>query len=250
MPRGTAEGRRGTVMTTRAVDASDGREEDAFSAEWTKLMRSLGVASNRSELVLADLLQRHREPQRRYHTAAHVSAVIRDLYALSGATPTAILTAYFHDAVYDPTRGDNEAQSAALARRAITLLQAPAASALVEDVCTIVLATAKHELPVDAPTETAAFLDADLAVLASDDYANYVNAVAFEYGDLDGEEFRAGRAAVLQRLLAREYLFLRLRDAPVLKFRRGGTSRANYTSFWGRKRLLRAYILKFSFDMP
>ncbi len=79
-------------MTTSAVYAIDVREEDPFSTEWTKLMRSLSVASNRSELNLMDLRQQHREPQPRYHTTPRVSAVIRDLYALNGVTPTAILT--------------------------------------------------------------------------------------------------------------------------------------------------------------
>nr|MBA3233229.1 hypothetical protein [Propionibacteriales bacterium] len=51
--------------------------------------------------------------------------------------------------------------------------------------------------------------DCDLAVLASDEprYAAYVDRVREEYGHVDDDTFRAGRAAVLRRLLALPTLF-------------------------------------------
>ena len=57
--------------------------------------------------------------------------------------------------------------------------------------------------------ETQVLLDADLAVLGSEPnaYAAYATGVRVEYGHLTDEEWRAGRAVVLQHLLGRDHLY-------------------------------------------
>ena len=57
------------------------------------------------------------EPQRYYHTQQHIAECLREFdqarhFARQPAA--AELALWFHDAVYDPSRGDNEEQSAAL----------------------------------------------------------------------------------------------------------------------------------------
>src|SRR6478735_12412048 len=55
--------------------------------------------------VLDDLLARHREPHRRYHTAVHVMWVLRhvdELLTEEIDAPAVRAAALFHDAVYDP----------------------------------------------------------------------------------------------------------------------------------------------------
>ena len=115
------------------------------------------------------------------------------------------LAAFFHDAVYEPTRSDNEAQSAELAREVLRAVDRPEA----DDVAAIVLATAKHELPLNGPRETAAFLDADLAILAArpDVYDAYTVNVRAEYSHVADDDFRNGRKAILEGFLQRDQLF-------------------------------------------
>src|SRR5690606_17676045 len=62
----------------------------------------------------ADLLARWREPPRHYHTADHLAVVLAvvDEHRAHAADPDAVrLAAWYHDAIYDPRRVDNEEAS-------------------------------------------------------------------------------------------------------------------------------------------
>lgn len=172
---------------------------------WAELAAELELEPEPANDIGFDLAACHTEPHRRYHTMEHITAVLRHLDDLHAATATARLAAFFHDAVYDPTRSDNETQSAELAREVLKAVDRPEA----DDVAAIVLATAKHELPAGAPRETAAFLDADLAILAArpDVYDTYTANVRAEYSHIDDADFQSGRQAILEGFLLRERLF-------------------------------------------
>jgi predicted metal-dependent HD superfamily phosphohydrolase len=156
-----------------------------------------------------ELLARWGEPHRRYHTTAHLAAVLDRLEELGAgdyaADPGAVvLAAWFHDAVYDPRAGggENERRSAALARR--VLGPDPRAA----EVARLVELTAGHD-PAEGDRNGEALCDADLAVLAGppEAYAAYAAAVRQEYGFVPEDDFRAGRAAVLRQLLGLPRLF-------------------------------------------
>lgn len=146
-----------------------------------------------------ELLFRWSEPHRRYHDRRHLSEV---LAALPDAAPEAVvLAAWYHDAVYDPTRDDNEAASALLAREHLSA-QLPAST--VSEVERLVLMTRTHE-PTDP--DGAMLSDADLAVLgaSAQRYDTYARDVRAEYAHVD--DFRQSRAHVLEGLLARSPLY-------------------------------------------
>lgn len=170
--------------------------------------------------ALDALLNRHREPHRRYHGEAHVAHVLdavhdlvddeRESVSLSpGDEHVIMLAAAFHDAIYDPRSSTNEADSADLAERVLTDLGASAD--IIDGVRTMILATAHHldsALPVDHAV--AVLLDADLAVLgaAPGGYQAYVDGIRFEYGHLDDATWATGRRRVVEALLARDPLFV------------------------------------------
>ena len=176
-----------------------------FMTSWVELAAELGLEAQPTNDIGFDLAACHTEPHRHYHTMEHITAVLRHLDELHAATPTARLAAFFHDAVYQPTRTDNEVQSAELAHEVLTAVARPEA----DDVAAIVRATARHELPADGPRETAAFLDADLAILAAkpEVYDTYVTRIRAEYSHMSDSDFRHGRSAVLEGFLARDRLF-------------------------------------------
>jgi predicted metal-dependent HD superfamily phosphohydrolase len=156
-----------------------------------------------------ELLARYGEPHRRYHDALHLSEVLAALRALcaGSAVPTTVLqAAYWHDAVYEPVRSDNERRSADLA--ATTLLRLRVPPAQVDEVVRLVALTATHD-PAPDDGHGALLCDADLAVLAApaDRYRAYAAGVRQEYAHLDDGAFRRGRAAVLRGLTDRERLF-------------------------------------------
>jgi predicted metal-dependent HD superfamily phosphohydrolase len=148
------------------------------------------------------------EPHRRYHGLAHLAAVLGLVAQLDAAAadPAAVrLAAWYHDAVYEPSRDDNEAVSAQRARAGLRGL---VPDERIEEVERLVLLTAGHD-PAPEDANGAVLCDADLAVLAGppEAYAAYASAVRTEYGHLSDEVFTAGRIAVLERLLALPALY-------------------------------------------
>ncbi|MFI6285862.1 hypothetical protein ACIBCM_14075 [Streptomyces sp. NPDC051018] len=156
-----------------------------------------------------NLIARWAEPQRRYHTTAHLIAVLDHIDTLDAyaADPDLVrLAAWFHDAVYLPDRSENEERSARLAERALP--EAGLSASATAEVARLVRLTVTHA-PAAPDTNGAVLCDADLAILASEPetYAGYAAAVREEYGFVPDDAFRAGRAAVLRRLLALPRLF-------------------------------------------
>lgn len=165
------------------------------------------------EGVLADLRNRYAEPQRRYHTWAHIEALLgwfalrRDHLHDPVAVELAIL---FHDAVYDPARSDNEAQSARLLEdadlpdvtddtrlRAIRMIEATAAHGLADN------------LDEKDRTDMAEFLDMDLSILGAAPavFEGYERAIRDEYAFVPEALFRAARRGILERFLERPTLY-------------------------------------------
>ncbi|MFB6580763.1 hypothetical protein ACFCYC_25730 [Streptomyces sp. NPDC056402] len=179
-------------------------------ARWRATVTAAGAPADRDPAPYAErLLTAWAEPQRRYHTTAHLADVLAriDVLAPHAADPAAVqLAAWFHDAVYRPDRSENEERSAALAERALPELGIdPARTA---EVARLVRLTVTHD-PAPGDTDGEALCDADLAVLAGepDAYAAYAAAVRAEYGFVPDDAFRAGRAAVLRQLLDLPRLF-------------------------------------------
>jgi len=169
-------------------------------ARWNALLISLGVDPDQHSSILDDLLTRHSEPQRCYHNLAHLDS----LFSLLPARPHLEFAVWFHDAIYDPTRSNNETQSALLAEQSLKRLGIP--PGLVEAVVAIILATQNHRS--DNP-DTALFLDADLAILgaAPETYLAYRQAIRQEYAWVPESLFRERRALVLQKFLSRERIY-------------------------------------------
>jgi predicted metal-dependent HD superfamily phosphohydrolase len=169
---------------------------------------ALAGDSPTSRTEWAALVAAWSEPHRRYHDLGHLAAVLGLVGELGGAAadPDAVrLAAWYHDAVYDPERIDNEQVSAERARAGLRGL---VSDERIDEVARLVLLTAGHD-PAPDDANGAVLSDADLAVLAGppDAYAAYASAVRAEYGHLSDAEFTAGRIAVLERLLALPVLY-------------------------------------------
>ena len=176
--------------------------------------------------LLDRLLARHREKHRRYHTAAHVAWVIRHVDELAPVEPIehldeVIAAAFYHDAVYEPTYPANERASARLARRDLASVGWDADA--VERVVSMIEAT-EHGV-TDAEGDTAVLLDADLAILGADPagYSTYVTGGRAEYRHVADDEWRSGRAAVLEGFLDRPTIY----STPTARDRWETRARAN-----------------------
>jgi len=177
--------------------------------------------------LLDGLLARHREKQRRYHTATHVAWVIRHVEELGAVEPVdhldeVVAAAFYHDAVYEPTHPANERASARLARRDLTTLGW--SDDRTERVGSMIEATA-HQGPDASSGDTSILLDADLAILAADPagYSDYVSGVRAEYRHLDDDEWRTGRTSVLEAFVDRTSIY----STPTARERWEPRARAN-----------------------
>ncbi|MFG2956091.1 hypothetical protein ACGF5O_20500 [Streptomyces sp. NPDC048291] len=156
-----------------------------------------------------ELLRRWQEPQRRYHTLAHLTAVLDHVDVLEeyADSPELVrLAAWFHDAVYLPDRSENEERSARLAERALP--EAGISAANTAEVARLVRLTVTHD-PAPGDRNGEVLCDADLAILAAPPaaYAAYTAAVREEYHFVPNDAFRAGRSAILRQLLDLPQLF-------------------------------------------
>ena len=160
-----------------------------------------------------ELEQRYQEPHRRYHTLAHIEAVLGDAAWLAAELGLAardralvMLATCAHDVVYDGRPGLDEESSANWARDRLAVAGVPEEYG--ERVSQLVLATALHEAD-QTDLACCVLLDADLAILGAAEaaYARYVEAVRDEYGALAEDVWRAGRAEVVRNLLARPALY-------------------------------------------
>ncbi|MFE5816737.1 HD domain-containing protein [Streptomyces sp. NPDC056479] len=190
---------------------ADPRTLDALRSRFTSALNAArSPATSPDPAPYADsLLTRWQEPQRRYHTLTHLTAVLDHIDELAGHAedPDVVrLAAWFHDAVYLPDRSENEERSARLAERA--LLEAGVSEARTAEVARLVRLTTTHD-PAPDDRDGQVLCDADLAILAAPPsaYAAYTAAVREEYHFVPSDAFRAGRAAILRQLLALPSLF-------------------------------------------
>lgn len=181
---------------------------DPLAAQWDATWRALGRAGGGDGTTFADLLARHAEPHRHYHTRQHLVECFRHwgrLRPRAQRPGEAELALWYHDAVYDPQRSDNEALSAALARDVVIAAALGLdAAARVE---ALILAT-RHEAAPDDP-DARLIVDVDLGILGEETarFDEYERQVREEYAWVPEFIYRRKRAEVLQRFLDRDAIY-------------------------------------------
>ena len=163
-----------------------------------------------SGAVRDELIARYSEPHRRYHTVTHIEDCLAQVAASTDMDENQRtlmeVAIWFHDAIYDATRSDNEAESAKLA--ADRLAAEGAAQAFIDEVVRLILLTAGHSVQAD-DVLGARLVSIDLSILGAepDRYDAYAAAIREEYAHVPEPLYRAGRAAILGRFLLSEALF-------------------------------------------
>jgi predicted metal-dependent HD superfamily phosphohydrolase len=159
------------------------------------------MVAHLTEDLREDLLARWSESHRKHHTVTHLHEVVDAIGVLADDgiefdREAVELAAWFHDAVYEIGRDDNEDRSAALA------LDLLSDSPVRDEVARLVRVTKTHKV-ADDDVNGAVFSDADLSVLGSNPgrYRVYAAAVREEYAEVPDEVFKPARAQVLTSLL-------------------------------------------------
>lgn len=150
------------------------------------------------------------EPHRAYHTGAHIADCLAKLARIEGlgGHQRQLLTwaIWWHDAIYDPARPDNEEASAEMARR--DLADMGVGRADLDEVARLILLTMGHTTqPGDRLGALMVGIDLSILGEAPEIYDAYAQAVRREYAHVPEAAFRAGRAGVLRRFLEAPHLF-------------------------------------------
>jgi len=198
-------------------EMSDGASE-LLRRSWLRMWRGLGARGDGAD-AFDELCRRYGEAHRSYHTLQHLEEClacfdgVREL-ATNAAEVEAAL--WFHDAIHDPRRDDNEARSAGLARE--RLGDAGVRADRVSQVESLVMATAHAEPAEPAGTaDRRLVVDIDLLILAAGSrrFAEYERQVRTEYRFVPDVVYRRKRRALLESVLARPRIYgtTRFRDA-------------------------------------
>ena len=150
------------------------------------------------------LAVRYGEPHRAYHTLRHIEHCLEEFQPVRGEArdPVSVeLAIWYHDAIYDTHRRDNEERSAVLAESvAAAAGLGPGLARRAGDLIRV----STHRKSASEP-DARLFTDIDLSILGQppDAFADYERQVRVEYSWVPEEEFRALRAKILETFLDR-----------------------------------------------
>jgi len=182
---------------------------DRVSLEaWSALWRRLGARSDPAP-AHGEIHRAYSESHRHYHTLEHIAHALGRFDGIRSrvdAADAAELALWLHDFVYDPRAKDNEARSAAYARR--LLAEGGVGATVSERVTDLIMATC-HASPPDAP-DARYVVDADLSILgvSAAEFDRYERQVRQEYAFVSEPDWRAGRVRILRVFLDRPGIFL------------------------------------------
>jgi len=174
---------------------------------WRTLWQRLGAAAP-DEVLYEDLVARYRERHRHYHTLLHLDECFAGLQTIraDACHPDEIdLALWFHDAIYDVARRDNEVLSADWAR--VATESAGLAAAIADRVHALVMATRHNAIPIDIDQQI--LVDVDLSILGAPEsrFDEYERQIRAEYSAVPLPRFRAARRRVLTEFLGRPTIF-------------------------------------------
>lgn len=135
------------------------------------------------------------EAHRHYHQLGHIASSLAEFDATGSDNSLIEGAIWFHDVIYDPQRGDNEAASIAWFLDVTSSWLDPDAATAI----TRLIEATDFRLPLSDDPDSSLMVDTDLAILSAspEGYADYCRAIRLEYAHVSDEDFRAGRAKVM-----------------------------------------------------
>ena len=176
---------------------------------WNETLGLLALAPTPTLFALGnDLIARHREAHRHYHTLVHLddcltqSRAIRALFEHAGEVEFAL---WFHDAIYDTRKSDNEQRCADWARQSALAGGVDASAA--QRIHALVMATRHAALP--ATPDAALLVDIDLSILGADSirFDAYEQEIRREYHWVPVFMFNFKRRQLLREFLTRKHIY-------------------------------------------
>ncbi|MCU0444199.1 MAG: adenylyltransferase/cytidyltransferase family protein [Microscillaceae bacterium] len=166
----------------------------AIYQTYLPVLQSYGVQN------LETLISQWQEPHRYYHNEDHLSFLLEGIEKLAGQgelspqdKASLIMTAFFHDVIYDPTRQDNEEKSADF------FVQNTDNQIDTEQIRQMILDTKKHEAQSKL---SEIFIDLDMWIVTHADFLellDYEYKIFKEYQFFDYAVYKPVRISLLQQ---------------------------------------------------
>jgi len=161
--------------------------------------------------------ERYSEPQRNYHTWQHIEACLKELDSVRDKIhnhDAVFLAIIFHDIIYDPTKHDNEEESAKYALKFIDSIILPTEEIskvdLSAEVIRLIIATKKHQPnPLSIRDDSKYFLDIDLSILGQSEeiFDKYEDDIRKEYSFVPEYIYKIERTKILESFIYRKHIF-------------------------------------------
>ncbi|MDF7813018.1 hypothetical protein [Hymenobacter sp. YC55] len=183
----------------------------ALATQWHQLTAPLLPNEKQRTVTFEQLVAAYSASGRHYHTLRHVQILLDAVQAEAAAlhdSTVVQLAVWFHDAVYEPLRDDNETRSAELA--AEFLANTTLSESRLQRVAYLIERTKDHtQTQPDDDLDLQLFLDADLGILGAPetDYWQYARQVRQEYQSVPDSLYQRGRSKVLEKLLNTPVLY-------------------------------------------
>lgn len=185
-----------------------------ITKRWEDIWKKLNARTVPQD-VFEGLVKAYSSPDRFYHNLTHIQdclSLFDQTRSLAVQLEEVELAIWFHDAVYDTRRNDNEQKSAEWAVSVIQ--QSGVEHAVAERVFNFVLAT-RHTTQV-SDRDAQFVVDVDLSILGRETeiYWQYENNIRKEYAWVPESVFRQKRTDVLRGFLDRPHIYYheRFRD--------------------------------------
>jgi len=174
---------------------------------WRHAWAGLGIEPAPKD-IFDELLKRYQEAHRAYHTRQHLEeclVLLDEVWDQCDHPEEVAIALWFHDAVYEPRRADNEAASATWLATVGDAMGLPRLS--IERMHALVMAT-RHTALVQQ-TDAQILVDIDLSILgaSTERFDAYEAQIRREYRWVPGPLYRTERARILRGFLGRSMIY-------------------------------------------
>lgn len=176
--------------------------------KFTGLAKIYSVNDSLIESCLQELVKNYNSEKRHYHNLSHLENLFAELenikHEIAGWNAICF-SVFYHDAIYDVKKNDNEEQSALLAEKRLLELNVP--DSVISRCKEQILATKSHQL--SSENDTNLFTDADLSILGKswEAYEVYYKQIRKEYSIYPDLLYKPGRKKVLKHFLEMPRIF-------------------------------------------
>lgn len=183
-----------------------------LKTHWEQALGCLASTNSSCLSFFEDLIKRYSEQNRYYHNIEHIATIIDLIISNKHKLKSAevlILAAFYHDAVYNVRRTDNEAKSAKLALKQLSQLGITGNT--LQRVNSLIINTKNHfaDNIDNHDFDLCFFLDCDLFTLGAEreKYIRYIQNIRKEYKMYPDFMYKKGRLKILEIFLSHDKIF-------------------------------------------